>query len=282
MTIPKDKMRSAIALVKSGETIAESARRHRISYATLKAHFSKHTDEPMEPMTKNKDSVVMAIPDLHCPFHHPDSLDFLQEVQRKFQPTDIVCLGDEIDAHNYSKWPKDPDGLSAGQELRAAVDSLTPFYLAFPDMKVCVSNHTVRPQKMMKAIGLPSAFFPSYSTMLNAPDGWEWKEHWIVDGVRYMHGDQGKTGNGGWAVNSDVYHESCVVGHWHSNAGVAYRSDKFNLNAGCLIDEKAYVFDYARHSHKRPNLGCGIVKNGRQAYFIPMVLDENHRWIRRL
>lgn len=282
MTIERNRINSAIALVLAGETVAEACRKYGISYTGMRTHLKKYKQTLDETKPRNKDSVVMAIPDLHCPFHHPDSLPFLLEVQRKFQPTDIVCLGDEIDAHNYSKWPKDPDGLSAGQELRAAVDALVPFYLAFPNVKVCVSNHTIRPTKMMKNIGLPAAFFPSYSTMLNAPDGWEWREHWIIDGVRYMHGDQGKGGRHGWSVNSEVYHQSCVVGHWHSKAGVSYDSEMFNLNAGCLIDEKAYVFDYARNSHKRPNLGCGIVKNGKQAYFVPMLLDENYRWIGRI
>lgn len=223
-------------------------------------------------------SVVLAIPDLHCPFQHPDALDFLKTVRDKLKPDKVVCLGDEIDAHAYSKWPKDPDGMGPGQELKASIEALIPFYVAFPEVQVCVSNHTVRPHKMMKAIGLPAAFLPAYSTMLNAPDGWSWHEHIIIDNVRYMHGDQGKGGMNGWTKNSEVYHQSVVVGHWHSKAGVYYDSAMFNVNAGCLIDDRAYAFDYAKNSHKRPNLGCAVISNGRKAAFIPMI-TENGRWI---
>jgi hypothetical protein len=231
---------------------------------------------------KQTRSVVLAIPDLHCPFEHQDALAFLKAVKAKFHPTEIVCLGDEIDAHAYSKWPKDPDGMGAGQELKAAIEAMIPFYVEFPVVRVCISNHTIRPMKMMKMIGLPSAFFPQYSTMLNSPDGWSWHEHIIIDGVRYMHGDQGKGGQNGWTKNSEVYHQSTVVGHWHSKAGVYYDSGMFNLNAGCLINDRAYAFDYAKNSHKRPNLGCAIIMDGKQGHFIPMLTDEEGRWVGKL
>lgn len=191
-------------------------------------------------------------------------------------------LGDEVDFNSFSRWPKDPDGLSPGGELRAAIEALIPFYLAFPNVKVCVSNHTIRPHKLMKLTGLPAAMLPAYSTMLNAPDGWSWHEHIIIDNVRYMHGDQGKGGKYGWASNSEVYHQSVVVGHWHSKAGVFYDSNMFNVNAGCLIDPTAYAFDYARHSHKKPNLGCAVIVGGRKATFIPMLLNDAGRWVGHL
>lgn len=228
------------------------------------------------------DSVVLAISDLHCPFQHMDALAFLVAVRNKYAVTRTVAMGDEIDAHAYSKWPKDPDGMGPGQELKAAIEALVPFYVEFPVVDVCVSNHTIRPQKMMKEVGLPAAFWPRYETMLNAPDGWKWHEHIIIDGVRYMHGDQGKAGQNGWTKNSEVYHQSTVVGHWHSKAGVYYDSAMFNLNTGCLIDTSAYAFGYAKNSHKKANLGCGIVKNGVEAHFIPMITDADGRWVGKL
>ena len=231
---------------------------------------------------KESGSVVLAIPDLHCPFHHPDSIPFLKAVVAKINPDEVVFLGDEVDFHSFSKYPKDPDGLSPGAELKAAIDALINFYLLFPKARVCVSNHTIRPHKLMKVNGLPSALFPAYSTMLNAPDGWIWHEHIVIDGVRYMHGDQGKGGKYGWTSNSEVYHQPVVVGHWHSKAGVFYDSHMFNVNAGCLIDPKAYVFDYARHSHKKPNLGCAVIYGGKSAQFLPMLTDDSGRWVGKL
>jgi hypothetical protein len=252
------------------------------SLSQLVEKYTKNTPEPLIPDGQTKGyqgKVVLAIPDLHCPFHHPDALAFLLAVHAKINPDEVICLGDEVDFHAFSRWPKDPDGLSPGGELRSAIEALIPFYLAFPNVKVCVSNHTIRPHKLMKLTGLPAAMLPAYSTMLNAPDGWSWHEHIIIDGVRYMHGDQGKGGKYGWTSNSEVYHQSVVVGHWHSKAGVFYDSDMFNVNAGCLIDPTAYAFDYARHSHKKANLGCAVITRGRKATFIPMLLDGAGRWV---
>jgi hypothetical protein len=253
------------------------------AYEALKRDCGvKHVPKAVEAVSSQDESVVLAIPDLHCPFEHPDALAFLVAVRDRIRPDKVVCLGDEIDAHAYSKWPKDPDGMGAGQELKAAIEALIPFYVEFPEVQVCISNHTVRPHKMMKAIGLPAAFLPAYETMLNAPDGWKWKEHIIIDNVRYMHGDQGKGGQNGWTKNSEVYHQSVVVGHWHSKAGVYYDSAMFNVNAGCLINDRAYAFDYAKNSHKRPNLGCAVITRGRKATFMPMLTDADGRWIGEL
>lgn len=251
------------------------------AYEAIKRNCGiKHAPQITQTVNHNLQdgSVVLAIPDLHCPFEHPDALAFLLAVRDKIQPDKIICLGDELDAHAYSRWPKDPDGMSAGQELKAAIEALIPFYLAFPEVQVCISNHTIRPKKMMKDIGIPAALWPKYETMLNAPDGWSWHEHIIIDNVRYMHGDQGKGGMNGWTKNSEVYHQSTVVGHWHSKAGVYYDSAMFNVNAGCLINDKAYAFDYAKNSHKRPNLGCAVITRGRKATFMPMLTDAHGRW----
>lgn len=238
-------------------------------------------EREMVTLPKNKRSVVLIIPDMHHPFAHPDALIFLQSVKRRFLPTEIVCLGDEVDAYGFSKYPKDANVMSAGHEMEAAIAGLTPFYAEFPEVKVCVSNHTIRPHRRMKEAGMLDAWLPKYNMMVNAPDGWVWQEQWIIDDVLYIHGDNGKGGKVGWTANSEVYHRSVVVGHWHSKAGVFYDGDMFNLNAGCLIDRSQKVFDYAKNSHKAPNLGCGIVIEGRQGHFIPM-LTENNRWIGRL
>lgn len=230
----------------------------------------------------NKQSVVLVIPDMHHPFCHPDALPFLMAVKARFLPSKFVCLGDEIDAYGFSKYPKDVNVMNAGKEMEEAIAALIPFYQEFPEMMVCVSNHTIRPHKRMKEAGIPDAWLPKYNTMLNAPDAWVWADHWEIDNVRYMHGDQGKGGKYGWVSNTEIYHQSVVVGHWHSKAGVVYDSAMFNMNAGCLIHRKAKAFDYAWDSHKAPNLGCGIVINGRAAHFIPMLTDEDDGWIGKL
>lgn len=223
--------------------------------------------------------VVLVIPDLHCPFQHPDALAFLKSVKAKIQPTKFVCLGDEIDAHAFSRYPKDPDGLGPGKEMAAAIEALIPFYLEFPEMLVCESNHTVRPWKVAFENGLPASFLPAVATYLNAPDGWVWKNYHMIDGVRYFHGDSGRSGQYAHIHYVKAFKKSCVIGHIHSYAGVNYEGELFGMNTGCLIDETAYCFKYAKNMATKPNLGCGVVFGGKKAVFFPMITDEHGRWV---
>jgi hypothetical protein len=225
---------------------------------------------------------VLAIPDMHHPFCHPDALAFLQLVRRTYQPTKIVCLGDEVDFHALSKYPKDPNGLSPGGELSRAIEALIPFYREFPEVLVCESNHTVRGHKLAFQAGIPQAFLAHISAVLNAPDGWKWASSWEIDGVRYFHGDAGRSGQYAHLAYLKAFKQPVVIGHIHSYGGVNFEGNHFAVNSGCLIDEAAYCFAYAKNMPIRPSLGCTIVSGGKSAHFIPMLLDSNQRWIGRL
>ncbi len=225
-----------------------------------------------------KKSITLVIPDLHCPYEHPDALAFLKAVKDKFCPTNYVCLGDEIDAMGFSKYPRDPDSINPGKELAEAIEHFIPFYREFPNMLVCESNHTVRPWKQAFLAGLPAAFLPSIATALNAPDGWVWANRHEVDGVIFIHGDPygGAQAHMKWMR---AFKQSVAIGHIHGHAGVNYEGELFGMNTGCLIDQKAICFKYAKNMPIPVNLGCGLIMGGKSAYFIPMILDENQRWI---
>lgn len=224
----------------------------------------------------------MALPDQHHPFCHLDALSFCVAVKQKYQPTEFVCLGDEVDFHAFSRYPKDPNGLSPGNELSAAIEGLIPFYKEFPVMKVCESNHTTRAHKLAFQSGLPSAFMNHIATVLNAPDGWKWANYWEIDGVRYFHGDAGRSGQYAHLHYLKAFKQSVVIGHIHSYAAVSWEGKYFAVNSGCLIDESAYAFAYGKNLPNKPNLGCSIIFEGRNAVFIPMLTDSHNRWIGRL
>ena len=215
-------------------------------------------------------------------FAHCDALEFLKAVKKRFNPNTYVCLGDECDFAAFSRFVPDPDGMSPGKELERAIESLLPFYLEFPDMLVCESNHTVRPMKKMFEAGLPAAFLPTYAKMLNAPDGWRWKQFWEIDGVRYHHGDAGRSGQFAPAAYLKAFKQSHVHGHLHGYASVLYEGKHFGVNAGCLIDPQAYAFKYAKNHPIPVNLGCALVFNGASAHFLPMHVDKHGRWSGKL
>ena len=73
--------------------------------------------------------------------------------------------------------------------------------------------------------------------------------------------------------------QSIVQGHVHTSGGVSYVTSKnnriFGMSVGCGINISEYAFVYRKHQPTRPILGCGIVVNGKDAYFIPMHLEED-------
>lgn len=289
-----DSMRKISAQFGIGESTLErkkarrDAQRMEQSSSPVKASTVAETPAATTRTGKNEyiapapgKSRVLAISDMHHPFCHQDTLEFLKAVRDEWECNEFVCLGDEADFHAFSRYPMDPDGLGAGKELQAAIDALTPFYIEFPNMKVCESNHTVRPMKKMWESGLPAAFLPTYAKMMNAPDGWQWAHYWMIDGVRYHHGDAGRSGQFAPAAYMKVFKHSNVHGHLHSTACVMYEGDLFGINAGCLIDRHAYAFKYAKNVAMPISLGCAVVIDGVEGHFIPMIVDQHNRWIGR-
>jgi len=234
-----------------------------------------------------KKETVLVVSDLQIPFHHRDAFEFLKEVKRDYRPTSIVNIGDEVDMHALSDYDTDPDGWSAGHELERALEALPTLYRIFPVSRVCISNHTSRPFRRAYKYGIPRKFIRDYKEFLEAPEGWEWRDYWVVDGVRYEHGDALGGGLGSTAASRAPLknQRSTVFGHFHSSAGIAYSASPeslvFGMNVGCLIDFKSYAFKYAHAQKSRPVLGCGIVDEGIPT-FIPMLLDGRGRWVGKI
>ncbi len=223
---------------------------------------------------------VLALPDLHVPFHHRDALAFLLAVRRHFRTDTTVCLGDEIDAHALSMHDHDSDGMSAQGEYEKSLDGLEPFYRAFPKCVSMHSNHTARPFRRASKFGIPSVYLRSYAEFMRAPKGWTWHESVEIDGVRYSHGE-GYSGPLGALKCAQAHMQTVVIGHLHSFAGVLWNANPrylfAGLNAGCLIDRHTYAFNYAKHTPAKPILGCGVIRNG-VPQFIPMALTKAGRW----
>jgi hypothetical protein len=225
---------------------------------------------------------VLVISDTQYPFAHKDHMAFLAYIKNKYKPDTVVHIGDECDFHALSDWDHDPDGYSAGHELKAALEDMKKIYKLFPNVKACTSNHTDRPLRRAFKIGLPKAFLRTYKEFLNAPKGWEWANKWIIDGVVYEHGE-GRSGVLGAYKAAMGNGRSTVIGHLHSFAGILYNADPekliFGMNVGCLIDKDKYAFNYGKNMVNKPILGCGLVIKG-HPIFIPMLLDKNGRWIK--
>lgn len=218
-------------------------------------------------------ATILICPDTHAPFMHPKALQFLKELKKEYRPKVVIHLGDEVDAHALSQWGSDPEGLSAGDELKKAIEQLKGLQSLFPKLYLCESNHGKRPFRKAFQAGIPSAYLREYQDFLKAPRTWVWKDSWEFDGVIYQHGE-GYTGKDGALKAALTNRKSTVIGHIHAWGGVQYSATKkdqiFGMNSGCLIDDEAYAFKYAKTYPHKATLGASVVIDGCEARFIPL------------
>jgi hypothetical protein len=217
--------------------------------------------------------ITLTIGDIHEPFGHKKYCTFIQRQVDRWKPDRILSIGDEVDQCALGNYDTDPDGMSAGDELKQAIAAMQKWYKAFPHITVVESNHGLRPFKKAFKAGLPQAYLRGYHEFLQAPKGWKWVEDEDIDGVHYFHGEPflGETA----ALKAAKSHrQSVVIGHVHCHGGVMYSETRtgriFGLNVGCGIDETRYAFKYSKRNASKATLGCGVVIDGEEAYFIPM------------
>ena len=123
---------------------------------------------------------ILIISDQHIPHHHQDMMAFLRAIKKKYKPTRIVNIGDEIDGHAISYHSPNPDLASAGDELRKAVEVIHELEELFPKMDLVHSNHGSLVFRKALTHGLPKAFIKDYNDFLEVGKGWKWHEDIII------------------------------------------------------------------------------------------------------
>ena len=209
---------------------------------------------------------VLVIGDQHEPFTLPGYLQFCLDTQRKYGCSTVVHIGDLIDAHSLSQYDHDPDGFNAGQESTRAVTRLKEWYQAFPIVKGCMGNHDHRADIKAFKAGIPKRKLKTFKQEMEMPEGWDFQETHVLDGVMYRHqGGQGVNPAYNYAIANGV---STVMGHTHTARGVRdmdqYDRYLFGLDTGCGIDKDAYSMAYAKNNKNPIKLGCGVVVEGGQ------------------
>lgn len=228
---------------------------------------------------------ILFISDMHCPYQHPETQAFLLGIKRKYEPTRVVCVGDEVDMHAMSFHDSDPDLPSAGDELELAIAELYPLYHIFPRMDLVDSNHGSMVYRKGKHHGIPRKFLRNMGDILRAPPGWQWHNDLLIElpngqDLFVTHGVK----KDGLKVAQMM--GCCVVqGHYHTEFNIKYSSSPsqlyWSMQVGCSIDDRALAFAYNQTHTIRPIIGHGIVIDGLPK-LLPMILDKNGKWIGEL
>lgn len=227
-------------------------------------------------------SRILFISDMHIPYHHVDTIVFLRHLKAKYNPTRVICLGDELDKHALSYHDSDPDLPSAGDELKKSLPVIKELFEIFPTMDVIESNHGSLVWRKAKTFGIPKHYIKSYNDVLGVDGGWKWSFDLTVNlpnGQKcYVH--HGKTSNViqlsqqmGMCAAQGHFHESFKLDYWGNPTGLYW-----GMQCGCLIDDDALAFNYNNVNIKRPIIGTGLVIDS-MPVLEPMVLDSRGRWV---
>lgn len=232
-------------------------------------------------------SNVLVISDLQVPFDRSDAIPFLKAVAKKHKIDRIIQIGDLVDEYSFSSYDHDPDAMSPGDEVKAAIWRLKQYYKAFPKVDVIYGNHDIRIYRKALQAGIPKNFIRGLSDILQFPKGWKFHDELTIDGVIYEHGDKLGNGSGVNAFKKAVDNNmaSTVYGHFHAQAGIKYYANKkhlcFAMNVGCLMDTTTYAAAYGHAFVSKPIISCAVVLNGVPT-IIPMTLDKYGMWTGKL
>lgn len=226
-------------------------------------------------------SRILMISDMHAPYNHVDTIAFLRAVKKKYRPTRVICVGDEIDQSALSFHDSDPDLFSAGHELLEAIKELKPLYRLFPKMDLVHSNHGSMVYRKAKHHGIPRRCLRSYREILEAPQGWKWHDKLLINipGKQKLYVCHGMSTNG---IKFAEQMGTCVVqGHYHSKFQIQYTSSPLKLSwsmqVGCSIDDKSLAMAYNKTTSARPIIGHGIILEG-VPKLLHMNLNSKGRW----
>ncbi len=233
---------------------------------------------------EHDNSRILLISDMHIPYHHPDTVEFLQHLKEKYNPTKVVSLGDELDKHALSFHDSDPDLPSAGDELRMSLPVIAQLHKIFPKMDILDSNHGSLVYRKSKHHGIPRHYLRSYREVLEVDEGWTWHHELTLDlphdrKVYLCHGKMADV-----TKLSQQTGMCAIQGHYHNGFKVEYWGNSFQLywamQVGCLIDDKSLAFSYNKLTVKRPVIGTGLIIDG-QPILEPLLMGDDGRWVGR-
>lgn len=244
----------------------------------------EYLETPETKECRYDNSRILLISDLHVPYHHRDSFEFLLHLKHKYKPTRVICVGDECENQALSYHEKSPELFSAGYELIEAKKYLKELEGMFPEMDILESNHGSLAYRKAKSHGIPKEYLKSYNEILGVGEGWKWHHDMVIElpngSKLYLH--HGKSPN--VLKLSQQYAMNAAQGHHHNSFSISYWHTPehllWGISVGCLIDNDSLSFSYNKLSIVKPVIGTGLVIDSLPV-LEPMVLGKDKRWIHR-
>lgn len=217
---------------------------------------------------------VIAFSDTHFPFHNQLKLNKIYKIIEKEKPDVVIHCGDIYDNYMFSRFDKDFNVIKPKDELSIA--NTKGIYMwhtikkLAPEAKLIqlLGNHCQRvarsimrslPSLASEIVSLREKYYTFDGVKVMSSD----REYIELDGVIYCHG---------WH-NSCVMHmrhfkKPCVHGHRHHPDLIHEPLSKtdyipmWELDVGCLCDQKKVPFDYTNSIQTNWKSAVGIITDG--------------------
>jgi len=206
-------------------------------------------------------------------------VDFLKRTADRYAVNRVVHIGDLVDWASISYHEKSPSLSNATAEYVKAKKQVASLAKAFPKADWLIGNHDALTERQAITAGLPPQLLRDYADMWDV--GWTVHPRFtklVINGVVYSHGDSGRGGQDAAFRQAKDNFRSTVIGHFHAQAGVKWWANPefrvFGMSVGCGIDASRLQFEYGRKMPAKPILGCGVVLDGRRAFFEPWLLKS--------
>lgn len=218
---------------------------------------------------------VLAIPDLHFPWHDQDTLTWIYKLNQERKPDVIIQLGDLYDMYSHSRFARTHNLCTPKQEIaegRLGAATMWKHLKSGNPKAVCYQlrgNHDVRADKRIlemcpeveSLVAMQPLFeFPGVKTIMDASEELE------LDGVLYIHGHYMKLGD-----HMNYYLQPVVHGHTH-RGGSIYRKIHgqtiWELDCGFASDESQVPLRYTATRRTHWTLGCGWIDDGGPSFMV--------------
>lgn len=183
---------------------------------------------------------VIVLPDMQIPYHDKKVVRAMQQFVAEYEPDKLLCVGDEADSPEPSRWNKGSAGEFAGT-LQKGLDDTAAIMKGFKEaigdkeFHVMRSNHGDRIENYVNryAPALASLRDLEYSKLLGYRENeityhdkiWSFAPGWVL-----AHGDEGnliKTAGGTALSLARKTGSSVVCGHTH-RLGIQHEHSGFN------------------------------------------------------
>lgn len=196
---------------------------------------------------------IIALGDVHVPFHNWDAVQLAFKVMDRVQPDITVQVGDMLDGYHLSRFDHDPDlkHVTLAEEAKYGRQFIRNVQRRTAVAKFLEGNHEERLRRVLAKVPELHSTHPSMRELLELDDYVPYRSEYVVGKCHFVH-DLGPAGVNALRQTVEAAGYNVVFGHTHQ-LGAVYDGNlsgdrHVGLNVGYLAnpDKATYAPPRAR------------------------------------